>query len=216
MIRRVAGKLGGSTDVNGSGQHQDQEEETSRGKGGGKGDGNSDGEQEDEEQKRREEEEAEARRKEEKARRKAERREEKERERERQEGESQAKQEPLSPCAKAFIACKFGKYRELEKILQDGLPIESRHEVKQFTMLQMASMHGDLRLVYLLLRSIADINAINLEGNTATHLAYMYKYRDVAEYLRSKGADTRIRNLKLQTCYDMEVDGDDKLIQGRA
>ncbi len=93
--------------------------------------------------------------------------------------------------------------------------MESRHEAKQYTLLQMACMHGHLRLVKLLLRSKANINAVDLEGNTAMHLAYKFKYREVGEYLRSKNADTRIRNSRNQTCYDMEVDGDDVLIQGR-
>jgi ankyrin repeat protein len=94
---------------------------------------------------------------------------------------------------------------------------DARSGPKQHTLLQMAAMHGQLRIVKLLLRNKAGINDINLEGNTAAHLAFQFKYAEIGEYLRSKGADVRIKNLKHQTCFDMEVEGDgEMMLQGRS
>ena len=70
---------------------------------------------------------------------------------------------------------------QIEKQLQEGLEAGARHGPKQHTLLQTASMHGQLRIVKLLLRSKANINDINLEGNTAAHVAFQFKYVEVSK-----------------------------------
>lgn len=59
------------------------------------------------------------------------------------------------------------------------------------------------RLVKLCLRRNAPMNLKNEEGNTAAHLAFLFNYKEVAEYLVSKGAKTNIPNNQGQTCEQM-------------
>lgn len=56
-------------------------------------------------------------------------------------------------------------------------------------------MHGQLRIVKLLLRSKANINDINLDGNTAAHMAFQFKYAEVVPWLRLLSATPRLLTL---------------------
>ena len=53
-----------------------------------------------------------------------------------------------------------------------------------------------------LLRRGANINIQNLSGNTALHYCYAYSNLELADYLKSKGADDSIINVDGLTCYE--------------
>ena len=42
----------------------------------------------------------------------------------------------------------------------------------------------------------------NLNGNTILHYAYEYKFEELAEYLKEKGADDSLLNADGLTCYE--------------
>jgi len=69
------------------------------------------------------------------------------------------------------------------------------------TILIVAAQNGSKRLVKTALRYNANINQQNYRGNTATHYAFAYGYRTLAEYILSKGADDRLKNELGLACY---------------
>jgi ankyrin repeat protein len=101
----------------------------------------------------------------------------------------------------AFNHCRLGKYHEVEKALQDGVQVDSRFGPDDNTMLLVSAQNGQKRIAKLLLRNFASMNAQNDKGDTAMHLCYKFNYKELGEYLKSKGADDTIQNAKGQTCY---------------
>ena len=69
------------------------------------------------------------------------------------------------------------------------------------TILIVAAQNGSKRMVKTALRFSANINQQNYRGNTATHYAFAYGYKTLAEYILSKGADDRLRNELGLPCY---------------
>jgi hypothetical protein len=102
----------------------------------------------------------------------------------------------------AFNHCRLGKYREVESALKEGVAVDARHGPDNNTMLLVCAQNGQKRVAKLLLRNFADMNAQNDRGNTAMHLCYKFNYKELGEYLKTKGADDTIRNAKGQTCYE--------------
>ena len=68
------------------------------------------------------------------------------------------------------------------------------------TRTHIARQNGNKRLLKMLLRSHAAIDAANKNGNTGQHFCFMYAYYGLGEYLISKGANDTIRNELGQTC----------------
>ena len=102
----------------------------------------------------------------------------------------------------AFNHCRLGKYREVEAALAEGVPVEARWGPDNNTMLLVCAQNGQKRIAKLLLRNFADMNAQNDKGDTAMHYCYKFNYKELGEYMKSKGADDSIRNSKGQTCYE--------------
>eukprot|EP00960_Hanusia_phi_P015703 462562-Hanusia_phi.AAC.2 len=100
-----------------------------------------------------------------------------------------------SSLGNAFRNAKHGRYRELEKALQDSeVTVHDKYGPKNNTLLCVAASHGNLRIAKLLLRSKADINFQNTEGNSPMHLANIFNYKELVNYLMSKGANKDLRN----------------------
>merc|ERR1712133_30044 len=79
----------------------------------------------------------------------------------------------------------------------------------------MGAQNGSKRLVKTALRYNANINQQNYRGNTATHYAFAYGYRTLAEYILSKGADDRLRNELGLACYQGISNVDNGIRKGR-
>jgi ankyrin repeat protein len=86
--------------------------------------------------------------------------------------------------------------------LAEGLPVNSRFGPDNNTMLIQCAINGQKRIAKLLLRNFAEMNAQNNKGDTAMHCCYKFNYKELGEYMKSKGADDTIRNAKGQTCYE--------------
>lgn len=93
-----------------------------------------------------------------------------------------------------FSLARHGKADEVNKILQMGVPVDTR-DSNGNTILCIGCQNNCKRIVKLALRYGADMNAMNLNGNTALHFCYRYGFREtLGAYLISKGANQNIRN----------------------
>ena len=52
------------------------------------------------------------------------------------------------------------------------------------------------------MRRNADINALNIAGNTVLHYCFAYHNEELGEYFIGKGADDSIANAEGLTCYE--------------
>lgn len=92
----------------------------------------------------------------------------------------------------------------MEAALASGMAVDTRYGPKNETLLLVCAMNGQKRLAKLLLRNKADINAVNDDGNSALHLTFALNYRELGDYLITKGAHEHIRNNKGNTCHMIE------------
>ncbi|EKX47900.1 hypothetical protein GUITHDRAFT_93862 [Guillardia theta CCMP2712] len=105
-----------------------------------------------------------------------------------------------------FSRARHGRYHDCERILLtevDGkkVPVDVRDENGN-TPLIVASQNNRKRVAKLFLRNKADINAINVHGNTCLHYCFTYGYGELGDYLISKGANDALKNKNGLTCYD--------------
>ena len=66
----------------------------------------------------------------------------------------------------------------------------------------IAAQQNAKRIIKLLLRRGADIDAQNLQGNTALHFCFTYSFTELGEYLIAKGAADNILNAKGFSPYE--------------
>jgi hypothetical protein len=103
----------------------------------------------------------------------------------------------------AFRCARMGRADELEDLLLTGLlDVNAERDAGGNTLLIVAAQAGQRRVVKQLLRRGADLNAQNGKGNTALHYCFMYNFRDLGEYLISKGADDTISNADSLTAHE--------------
>lgn len=102
---------------------------------------------------------------------------------------------------KIFDLVRFNKYKDVEKLIKDGCPVDWR-DPNGYTPLMVASQNGLKRIVKICMRYNCDMNAQNHRGHTACHLATMYENGDLMEYMVSKGARDDILNEQGKTCHD--------------
>lgn len=99
---------------------------------------------------------------------------------------------------------RHSKYREIEDALNQTdwhLPIDYQ-DANGNSLLSIAVQNGNKRIAKLCLRRGANINLSNNSGHTVLHYAYAYGFTDLAEYLKSKGADDTILSADGLTCYE--------------
>ena len=102
---------------------------------------------------------------------------------------------------KAIMCVKNGKLAELEEALDEDVAVDTADE-HGCTLFILACQQGNKRLAKFLLRRGAKMNAQTLDGNTVLHFCYFYNYEELAEYLKSKGADDSLLNADGLTCYE--------------
>jgi hypothetical protein len=99
---------------------------------------------------------------------------------------------------------RHGKYIDVENLLNGAdwnVPIDFQ-DLQGNTLVHIAAQNGSKRLIKLCMRRGANLNAQNVNGQTALHFAFGYGYNDLGDYLCGKGADDNIRNTDNLTCYE--------------
>jgi ankyrin repeat protein len=89
----------------------------------------------------------------------------------------------------------------MEDALEEDIQINTADTFGN-TLLILAAQQGSKRMCKFLLRRGANLNLQSLTGNTALHYCYAYAQFDLAEYLKTKGADDSILNADSMTCYE--------------
>lgn len=83
---------------------------------------------------------------------------------------------------------------EIEEILSPPGAVDVVDDSNGNAPIHIASQNGHLNLVHILIRKKANLNAQNMKGNTAIHMAIGYDYYDVAMALINAGADPDLKN----------------------
>merc|ERR1711907_357930 len=102
---------------------------------------------------------------------------------------------------KIFDLVRFNKYKDVEKLIKDGCPVDWR-DPNGYTALMVAAQNGLKRIIKTVMRYNCDLNAQNSRGHTACHLAVMYDHSDLMDYMVSKGARDDILNDQGKTCRE--------------
>ena len=111
-----------------------------------------------------------------------------------------------------FSLARHNRYVELEDLFLKGIDPDSRDNFGN-TILIVASQNGNKRIVKLALRYGSKINLFNIMGNTALHFCYEYNYYEIADYLKSKGANPNIKNIRnLKATDGIRIKNNKKLI----
>ncbi|CAM9963332.1 unnamed protein product [Ectocarpus sp. 6 AP-2014] len=112
--------------------------------------------------------------------------------------------------AKAVIAAKTGNLSELEGLLYENVPPDTK-DSNGNTLLLLAAQQGNKRIAKFLLRKGATMNLQNMDGHTVLHFCYSHGHQarkngsaaaDLANYLKAKGADDSLLNSEGLTCYE--------------
>ena len=87
------------------------------------------------------------------------------------------------------LAIKLGQYHKVEAALDDQLvSVHVKYGSHRRTLLHTAAAHGQRRIAKLLLRSSADINAVDADDVSPLQLARQFNHHDLGDYLLEKGA----------------------------
>ncbi len=103
---------------------------------------------------------------------------------------------------KAIVACTAGNMESLRAALDEGNLSVETSDSHGNTLLLVATQQGNKRLVKMLLRRGAKINAQNGDGCSVLHFCFQHGRHKLAEYLKSKGADDTLVNSQGITCYE--------------
>lgn len=108
--------------------------------------------------------------------------------------------EPVEPVKLEFkpihsaIRWNTKSIEEIEDILSPPGAVDVIDDSNGNAPIHIASQNGHLNLVNILIRKKVKINAQNMKGNTAIHMAIGYDYYDVAMTLINAGADPELKN----------------------
>ena len=118
---------------------------------------------------------------------------------ERESGTSRSEQ--IALLNKLFSKVRHNRYKEVETILDTGISPDVRDQFGN-TLIILACQNGNKRIAKICLRRCCDMDAQNLRGQTALHYCYAFGYRELGDYILSKGARDDITNEFGMTCYD--------------
>lgn len=99
-------------------------------------------------------------------------------------------------------ACKSGKSREVARLLEKGASVRARDPEFEGTPLHWAVYGGHTKVVAMLLKNGADINALNKDGRTPLSFAASLGHADIVKLLIRKGANTHLKDKDGLTAAD--------------
>ena len=103
--------------------------------------------------------------------------------------------------AAALSKIRHRRYLAVKELLDGGrFDVETRDEFGN-TLLMLAAQTGSKRMCKILLRQGASLAAQNWRGQTALHFCFAFRYNELGEYLKSKGADDTLLNHYNLDCY---------------
>ncbi len=109
---------------------------------------------------------------------------------------------------RAASLCRNNNINQLEDLFAlDAFSIDEKDEHGN-ALIHVAAQNGNKKILKILLRHGAQLNAKNSNGQTPLHYCFAYGYKELGEYLISKGADDSICNKDGLTCYEGLVDRD--------
>lgn len=108
----------------------------------------------------------------------------------------------LCSCGGIFYAARTGNVDQIEKALENGIPIESKTENLGNTPLIVAAYSGKAEAVEYLCKKGADVNAQDTNGVTALIHAAYYNHFDAAKILLKYNADKTIKDKYGNTALD--------------
>ncbi|EMC93923.1 hypothetical protein BAUCODRAFT_36379 [Baudoinia panamericana UAMH 10762] len=103
-------------------------------------------------------------------------------------GASQLPPEALDLASKLFDFAREGKTAELNQYITAGIPVNLTNH-KGDTLLMLASYHGHLDTVEMLLQKGADANVLNERGQSPVAGAVFKGYDDIVKKMVEAGAD---------------------------
>lgn len=92
-----------------------------------------------------------------------------------------------------FSKCRTNRHTLVEELFSSGIPVDSSDAYGN-QCIHIAAQQNSKRMIKACLRWGADINALNIQGNTPLHYCMAYHYDVLSNYLLSKGASDLIVN----------------------
>lgn len=92
-----------------------------------------------------------------------------------------------------FSKCRNNRHTLVEELFASGVPVDTT-DIHGNQCIHIACQINSKRMLKACLRWGADVNAMNLQGNTPLHFCYAYKYDVLANYILSKGGSLTIKN----------------------
>ncbi|OQR97515.1 hypothetical protein THRCLA_06919 [Thraustotheca clavata] len=102
---------------------------------------------------------------------------------------------------KAVLYTRNNNIKELENMFDLGVNINARDDNGN-SLFILACQQGNKSMCKFLMRRRCDLNLQNFRGNTGLHYCYEYKWTELAEYLKEKGAKDDIPNAEGLMCYE--------------
>lgn len=103
------------------------------------------------------------------------------------------------------MAAKCNSMNVLNYLIEQKMDLEAKTEGYEDTPLQIATQEGQSEAFYALIKSGADINTENIEGETPVFTAIRFKRPEFLEYLLQNGADGNHKNKAGETPFTIAV-----------
>lgn len=111
-----------------------------------------------------------------------------------------------APEEKLFEAAKRGDRKEVDELLNQGVPVDCSDDVER-TPLMEGAYRGHAEVINHLIDHGADVNAVDVAGETAIFRATYGDHLELVKLLHGYGADLAIRNMGGRTAWDIAKDG---------
>ena len=109
------------------------------------------------------------------------------------------------PSMSIHEAAEEGNIEVVKQHLAAGTDLSAKNGDYQWTPLHAAASKGHKDIVQLIIAKAADVNAINIFGETPLHRASLSGYEEVIALLITNGADVNVQDINGTTSLDWAV-----------